>query len=168
MRRLKWGLLAVVALAAPALAKDSLGVFGDWGAFRDQQVPRCYAISAALAEARSNSANRPTQAAFASIGTWPKSGVRSQLHVRLSRRIPANGAIALTLAGQRFDLTGAGGDAWAQDRKMDAAIVAAMRSAPSMSVSARDLSGRRFTDRYNLAGAATAMDAATVGCAKLT
>ena len=50
---------------------------------------------------------------------------------------------------------------------MDAAIVAAMRSAGAMSVSARDAAGRRFTDRYSLAGAATAMDAATVGCARI-
>ncbi|MBO9516745.1 MAG: hypothetical protein J7493_01615 [Porphyrobacter sp.] len=167
MRRVALFLLSLLALAAPAAAKDSLGVFDDWGAFRDRQVPRCYAISAALAEARSNSASRPTQAAFASVGTWPKRGVRNQLHVRLSRLIPANGAISLSIGGQRFELSGAGGDAWAKDRKMDAAVVAAMRSAPTMSVSARDVSGRRFTDRYNLAGAATAMDAATVGCAKL-
>jgi hypothetical protein len=160
-------LLALAVFAVPAAAKDSLGVFDDWGAFRDRQVPRCYAISAALAEGRSSRANGPTQAAFASIGTWPKRGVRGQLHVRLSRKIAANGPISLSIDGQRFELSGAGGDAWAKDRKMDAAVVAAMRSASSMSVSARDVSGRRFTDRYNLGGAATAMDAATVGCAKL-
>jgi hypothetical protein len=50
---------------------------------------------------------------------------------------------------------------------MDAAIVAAMRSASQMVVSARDARGNRFTDRYSLAGFATAMDAATVGCARL-
>jgi hypothetical protein len=50
---------------------------------------------------------------------------------------------------------------------MDAAIVAAMRSADSMSVTATDRSGHRFTDRYSLRGAATAMDAATVGCARV-
>ncbi|KRA84579.1 hypothetical protein ASD76_02875 [Altererythrobacter sp. Root672] len=168
MRRLALLLIPLLVLAAPAAAKDSLGVFDDWGAFRDGQVPRCYAISAASPEVRSNRANRPTQAAFASIGTWPKRGVRSQLHVRLSRLVPANAVISLTIGGQRFELIGAGGDAWAKDRKMDAAVVAAMRSAPNLSVTARDVSGRRFTDRYNLAGAATAMDAATVGCAKLT
>ena len=50
---------------------------------------------------------------------------------------------------------------------MDAAIVAAMRSAGSMSISASDSAGHRFTDRYSLEGAATAMDAATVGCARI-
>ncbi len=172
-RRFSWvsaafGCLACVALAAPLAAKDSLGVFEDWGAFRDPSVPRCYAIAAA-ANAPSGRAlpRQGSGQAYASVGTWPKRDVRGQLHVRLSRSMAASPAIALSIGGQRFELTGAGSDAWAKDRQMDAAIVAAMRSAGSMSVSARDRNGRRFTDRYTLAGAATAMDAATVGCARI-
>ena len=146
--------------AAPVAAKDSLGVFGDWGAFRDPEVPRCYAIAAAEDEARDH-------APFASVGTWPKREVRGQVHVRLSRNAAPSATISLSVGGQRFELTGSGGDAWAQDRRMDAAIVAAMRSAGSMTVSARDRAGNRFSDRYSLEGAATAMDAATVGCARV-
>jgi hypothetical protein len=152
--------LAVFALAAPLAARDSLGVFGEWGAFRDPAVPRCYAIAAAEGEARD-------YAPFASVGTWPKQNVRGQVHVRLSRKLAQGSAVTLTLGGRRFQLTGGGGDAWSRDRTMDAAIVAAMRSTGSMSVSARDVAGRRFTDRYSLDGAATAMDAATVGCARV-
>ena len=152
--------LALLSLAAPLAAKDSLGVFGQWGAFRDPQVPRCYAIAAAENAARDH-------APFASVGTWPKRNLRGQLHVRLSRTLAASATISLSVGGQRFQLTGGGGDAWARDRTMDAAIVAAMRSASSMSVSARDRAGNRFTDRYRLEGAATAMDAATVGCARI-
>ena len=145
---------------APLAAKDSLGVFGDWGAFSDPAVPRCYAI-AAPGNAQAG------RAPFASVGTWPRRGVRGQVHVRLSRAMAPSAVISLSLGGQRFELTGAGADAWAKDRRMDAAIVAAMRSASSMSVSTRDRAGRRFIDRYSLTGAATAMDAATVGCARV-
>ena len=152
--------LALLVLAAPLAAKDSLGVFGDWGAFRDPSVPRCYAIAAAQNAARDH-------APFASVGTWPRRQVRGQVHVRLSRITAPAAAISLSVGGQRFALAGGGGDAWARDRRMDAAIVAAMRSAGSMSVSARDRAGNRFTDRYSLEGAATAMDAATVGCARI-
>jgi hypothetical protein len=151
--------LTLLALTAPAAAKDSLGVFGDWGAFRDPAVPRCYAIATAQ--------NARSGQPYASVGTWPRRQVRGQVHVRLSRAVAPSATISLSVGGQRFALTGGGGDAWARDRRMDAAIVAAMRSAGSMSVSARDRSGRRFTDRYSLAGAATAMDAATVGCARI-
>jgi hypothetical protein len=156
--------LAVVALAIPAAApaKDSLGMFGKWGAFRDPSVPRCYAIAKP-----SETSAGGTYSAFASIGTWPARDVRGQLHIRLSRKISPAGAITLRMADRRFELTGGGGDAWAQDRRMDAAIVAAMRSAPRLTVTARDTQGQSFTDSYSLDGAATAMDAATVGCARL-
>ena len=154
--------LAIAALS-PAAAKDSLGIFAGWGAFRDVQVPRCYAIAMADPSTRS----RDYQP-FASVGTWPKRALRNQLHIRLSRKIASGSLITLRIAhGDRFELTGGGGDAWAQDRRMDAAIIAAMRSATDMSVSGRDTAGRSFTDRYKLEGAATAMDAATLGCARL-
>ena len=71
----------------------------------------------------------------------------------------------LTIGSERFTLAASGRNAWAQDARMDASIVAALRSAIRMSVSARDEQGRRFTDRYDLAGVATAIDAAVVGCA---
>lgn len=156
--------LAALALSAPVQAKDSLGVFGQWGAFRDPAVPRCYAIAAAQENARDR---RRETAPFATIGTWPKRGIRGQVHVRLSRGAAQGAAITLRLGGRSFALTGRGADAWAADARMDAAIIAAMRSAPTMAISARDGGGRLFTDRYSLEGAATAMDAATVGCARL-
>ena len=154
-------MLALVFSATPLAARDSLGMFATWGAFRDPTVPRCYAI----AMARSSQRTRDYQP-FASISTWPKRGVRGQLHVRLSRAVAPNAAIALSVSDRRFALAGGGGDAWAADKAMDAAIVAAMRSAQSMTVSARDTRGRGFSDSYPLDGAATAMDAATVGCAR--
>ena len=84
-----------------------------------------------------------------------------------SRPLPASPHLSLFLGRARYDLTGGGVDAWARDKQTDAAIVAAMRSADSISVSAIDRTGHRFTDRYELKGAATAMDAATVGCARV-
>lgn len=160
-----WSLaLAVAALALPVsvVAKDSLGTFASWGAFRDPSVPRCYAIAKP-----SDTTRGGTYTPFASIGTWPVREVRGQLHVRLSRKISPAGTITLRVGDQRFELTGGGGDAWAQDRRMDAAVVAAMRSAARMTVTARDAQGRNFSDVYSLDGAATAMDAATIGCAQL-
>lgn len=161
--RLVLAALALLTLTAPLAAKDSLGVFGQWGAFRDPAVPRCYAIAAAQPPQRRETRE---QAPFASVGTWPRQGVRGQVHLRLSRNVAQGAAISLRLGGRYFALVGAGGDAWSRDARMDAAIVAAMRSAPSMSVSSRDRTGRRFSDRYSLDGVATAMDAATVGCAR--
>jgi len=156
-------ILLAASLGSAASARDSLGIYAGWGAFRDPQVPRCYAI--AMAEP---SQRRRDYQPFASIGTWPARNLRAQLHIRLSRKIAPNSSITLRIwGGARFELAGGGGDAWARNRQMDAAIVAAMRSATRMSVTARDAVGNRFTDSYLLDGAATAMDAATLGCARL-
>lgn len=161
MKRLAIPLL-LLALPVPAGAKESLGVFSTWAAFRDSDVPRCYAIAMP-----GRSTRQRDYEPYATIGTWPKRQVRNQFHLRLSRRIAPDRPITLRIGRQRFRLAGGGGDAWAQDRRMDAAIVAAMRSAATMVVYARDRRGRSFSDRYDLAGAETAMDAATVGCARV-
>ncbi|MEJ5978352.1 hypothetical protein WG901_16990 [Novosphingobium sp. PS1R-30] len=146
-------------LPAPAAARDSLGMFSTWGAFRDPAVPRCYA----LAMAEPSTKQRDYQP-YAAIGTWPRREVRGQVHLRLSRKLAPASRIVLTVGRERFELTGGGGDAWAVDRRMDAAIVAAMRSASAMTVSARDAKGGGFSNTWPLTGAATAMDAASIGC----
>jgi len=154
----KWVAAAVcLAIAVPLAAKESLGVYSSWGAFRDDSPARCYAI----AKPQRERATRP----FASVSTWPSRNVRRQVHIRLSREVRESAPVRLTIGSRRFALAANGRNAWAADGAMDAAIVAAMRSTPAMRVGARDKDGVRFVDRYDLAGAATAIDAATVGCA---
>lgn len=150
---------AAISLSAPALARDSLGMFNGWGAFRDAQVPRCYAVAMSRDKARDY---QP----YATIGHWPQRRTRNQIHFRLSRRLAPQSPVKLAVGDQTFALTGGGGDAWAADKRGDAAIVAAMRSATSMRVSARAANGTSFSDSYTLAGAASAIDAAVIGCAK--
>ncbi|KUO54976.1 MAG: hypothetical protein APF82_09795 [Sphingomonadales bacterium BRH_c42] len=161
MNRLALVLLALFALAAPLAAKDSLGVFSGWAAFRDPAQPRCYAI------AKPEPDRRPRElAAYATVASWPTKQIRNQLHIRLSRKLAKGASISLRVGQRSFTLVGGGADAWASDAAMDAAIVAAMRSAARMSVRASDANGRRFSDSYLLAGAATAIDAATLACAR--
>lgn len=155
-------LVLLTLTATPALARDSLGLFGNWAAFRDPAEPKCYAI----AMAEPSTLQRDYQP-YADVATWPRRNLRGQVHFRLSRQLQPGSSIVLSIAGERFTLTGGGGDAWAADRRMDAAIVAAMRSARSMTVSARDASGRGFSNTWQLDGVATAMDAATIGCSRL-
>jgi len=166
MRRSALRLLALPMLmalaAAPALARESLGLYGNWGAFRDPLVPRCYAIAMADPSAMS----RDYQP-YAAIGTWPRRGARSQVHLRLSRKLAQGKQVTLRIGGQRIVLTAGGGDAWPSSDTDNAAIIAAMRSAPSMTVSARDAKGRPFANTWALPGAASAMDAALIGCARL-
>lgn len=154
--------LSCLAFAAPAEARESLGLYGTWGAFRDPLVPRCYAIAKA-----EPSAKRRDYQPYAAIGTWPRRGARGQVHFRLSRKLAQNAVITLRIGDRRLQLTGGGGDAWPRSDADNAAITAAMRSARSMTIGARDSRGLPFGDTYVLPGAASAMDAALIGCARL-
>lgn len=158
------GIAAGMALlpCAALHARDSLGVFEGWGAFRDPETPRCYAV-AQPARVGTDGRWRP----FAAVGYWPRANVRGQVHIRLSREIANGSALMLSIGDQHFPMTGGGADAWAPDRQRDAAIIAAMRSATSMSISARARTGAGFADTYRLRGAATAIDAAALGCGRL-
>jgi len=151
----------IASIAAPIVAKDSLGVFSGWAAFRDVSGPRCYAI----AKPDPDDGER-SFAPYASIGSWPQNDVRNQLHIRLSQEVARNARITLRVGNRNFTLGGNGGDAWARNAAMDAAIVAAIRSADRMTVRSTAANGRRFADRYALAGAATAIDAATLACSR--
>jgi hypothetical protein len=153
-------LLAVTA-ASPLLAKDRLGIYNSWAAFRDPETPRCYAI--ASPEQRVSGSTRP---GYLSIGFWPKRGVTHQIYVSLSRDRSANSSVTLSAGGRRFRLQGTVGGALAADRRTDLAIIAAIRSSASLSVESIGRDGRSIVDAYSLRGAPSAIDAAALGCAK--
>ncbi|WP_326913457.1 hypothetical protein [Sphingopyxis chilensis] len=159
-------LLFLIAAATPgatfAAAPAALGIFDGWGAFRDPGTPRCYALAAPAA-----TIGTPKVKAYVSVGYWPSSRIRGQFYVRLSKARAPHRELRLTIGSRRFILTGNGAHGWASDGRMDAAIVAAMRSAPSMSVESGTPDGRAIADTYRLRGAATAIDAAALGCARL-
>jgi len=158
MPRISLVLMPFLALATPAAAKDSLGIFEYWGAFRDPATPRCYAIARPVGSSGGG---------FAAVGSWPRQRVRGQVHFRLSRTRADGAAVILSVGERRFPLVAGQDDAWAQDARADAAIIAAMRSAASMSVQTRAANKQAFADTYRLRGAATAIDAAALGCARM-
>ncbi|WP_293882480.1 hypothetical protein [Sphingomonas sp.] len=157
MRRL---LVILAVLISPAAARTSLGTFEGWGTFRDERPTRCYAIAQPIR------ADGGKWRSFASVSNWPQSGERGQVQVRLSHALLAGAPVVLTIGVQRFALVAGGADAWSPDQRTDAALVAAMRSAPGFTVRARAATGRVFSESYALKGAATAIDAAALGCAR--
>ena len=142
-----------------AQMQQSLGIFGSWGAFRD--TARCYAI------ARPEGGTRDRESkAFASIGYWPNRGARGQVYFRLSQPKRPASALLLRIDDRTFELSGGGDNAWAPNPEADAEIVAAMRTGLEMTVQTRSPTGSAVRNFYRLRGAATAIDAAAVGCAR--
>jgi hypothetical protein len=155
VRRLAILLLAM--LSAPLLAKSQLGAWQSWAAFKDAETPRCYAIGAPE--------DAVSKGGYVSVGFWPKRRVTHQIYVRLSRERSSNGGITLSAGGRRFRLVTKGNGGWAKDKTMDMAIIAAIRSAQSMSVESIGRNGGTIVDAYALRGAASAIDAAALDCA---
>jgi hypothetical protein len=142
-----------------AQMQQSLGIFGSWGAFREKG--RCYAIAKPEGGTRDREGR-----AFASIGYWPDRGARGQVYFRLSQPKRPASALLLRIDDRTFELSGGNDNAWAPDPRADAEIVAAMRSGLEMTVQTRSPTGASVRDSYRLRGAATAVDAAAVGCAR--
>jgi len=154
------GVMALALFAGSASARESLGVFGGWGAFADAREGRCYAISQGQPDPRARE-RQP----YMTVATWPRADVRGQVFWQLARTPLPSQPVTAQAAGKSFRLRAEGARVWAQDAAMDAAIRAAMRTAQTLTVFYRDSRGRRFYDRYRLAGAPTALDAATLACA---
>lgn len=150
--------LMTLLLATAAQARTSLGMFEGWGAFRDDRPLRCYAI--AQPEESSGGKWRP----FATVSTWPGQRVRGQVHFRLSYPVMPGKPVVLRIDAKQWPLIAGTADAWAVNAQHDAGIVAAMRNGVVMSVSATGSKGGSFKEVYPLKGAASAMDAASLGC----
>jgi hypothetical protein len=158
VRSCRASIFLAALLATPALAKDRLGAWQSWAAFKDAETPRCYAIG--------GPEESSGEGGYVSVGFWPKRGLSHQVYVRLSRERSPNSGITLTAGGRRFQLVARGNSGWAKDRQMDLAILAAIRSAQSLSVQSVARDGRTIIDAYATRGAASAIDAAALGCAR--
>jgi hypothetical protein len=153
-------LASAIAASSAAAAADRLFAGGAWAALRFGA--RCDAAARPLPPA----SNREKQAR-AGFAFEPRARRNGDFYVRLSRSPRPGSSVILTIGSQPFLLLGRGPWAWSSGARQGAAMIAAARRASSMRVEARDVSGRRFADRYLLDGAPTAIDAAAAGCATL-
>jgi hypothetical protein len=149
-----------VMVAAPVEAASRvLFARGNWAALQSDDKRQCHAIARSLRDAPKSA--EQARASFAFDATR---GRRGEFHVRLSRAARPGSSVMLSVGGQMFQLVARGPEAWSNGPAQEAAIIAAARVATGMRVEARDAVGRRIVDRYLLAGAPSAIDAAAAGC----
>ncbi|MCL6683743.1 hypothetical protein [Sphingomonas alba] len=147
-------MLATAAAAAPS---HLLASGGSWASFDRGQS--CEAVAQPLLPAK-----KQELAPFAAIA-FDRSGPRhGQFSAQLRRPVRPRSSVILTIGDQPFMLVASGASAWSKDSAQEAAIIAAMRAASGLRVEARDIGGRRMSDRYLLEGAPTAIDAAAAAC----
>lgn len=90
----------------------------------------------------------------------PRRGRDGQFFARLGETAAEGSAVMLTIGGRPFLLASRGVWAWTRDPAQKDAIIALARQQPRFTIRGRDNRGRRFVDRYEIRGAATAIDAA--------
>ena len=153
-------LAACVSLAAatPAAARGAVIYSGGaWAAIDRGHV--CEAVARSVRIAAKGKVQAVAGFAFA-----PDRRRWGEFHARLSRVPRPGSSVMLTVGSQPFLLVARGGWAWSRGPLQEQAIIAAARAAGGMRIEARDASGRRFSDRYSLDGAPTAIDAAAARC----
>ena len=153
------GLLGLaIAGAAPATAQRLLFAGANWAAL-ERSGGFCEAVSRSELQAAPNRAQARAAFAFTRDGRR-----RGELHVILSRPARPGAQALLSIGGASFLLTTRGQSAWSRGPAQERAILAAVRRAGEMRVRAQGVGGR-VSDRYLLAGAPTALDAAALACA---
>jgi hypothetical protein len=151
-------LLSIMLVAAPAAAAHLVFARGDWAAI--DFGTRC--------EARSRMLEPPPKLRpppFAGFLFDPGGPAQGEFYAHLSRPAGTGSATMLVIGDQRFLLIARGEWAWSRSPAQAQAIVTAARSGGGMRIDVRDQAGRRYADRYGLADAATAIDAAAAACA---
>ena len=131
---------------------------GQWAAI--DRGATCEAASRSLRMALKGQVQ--ARAGFAFDTRGPR---RGQFFAQLSRVPRPGSTVILTVGGQPFLLASAGQWAWSRGPAQEGAILAVARLAGGMRIDSRDQRGRRFTDRYLLDGAPTAIDSAAARCA---
>ena len=159
MNAFRPALAAIIALAAPAEARGSvIRASGVWAAI--DRGGLCEALSRSIRIAPKGKVQATAGFAFsADRRRW------GEFHARLGRIPRPGSSVILTIGTQPFLLVARGDRAWSRGPAQEQAIIAAARAATGMRIEARDSGGRRFADRYLLAGAPTAIDAAAARCA---
>jgi hypothetical protein len=152
---------AGLVFATPAWAAGTiLFAGGAWAAI--DRGNACVALTRAVRIAAKGKVQATAGFSFA-----PDRRRWGEFHARLSHMPRAGSTVILTVGDQPFLLVASGGWAWSRGALQEQAIIAAARTAGGMRVEGRDLGGGRFADRYDLAGAPTAIDAAAARCASL-
>ncbi len=157
----------LLALPAPAQARDVLGIFGQMGRLSRRARRALLRHRRARWCAWERTRHAAGLVALRVHRLLAAQGVRGQVNIRLGRQLGPGATATMSFGDKRFALSGGGADLWAKDRRDDAAIVAALRTGGTMSVHGRGRTGESFSEQYELRGAATAIDAAALGCARV-
>lgn len=149
-------ILPLLLLLAPSVVAAD----GQWAALRHGGT--CEAASQSVGTVYKG--RPPARASISFDAGGPRHG---QFAARLSRPPRPGATVMLHVGDQPFLLMSQNDMAWSRGPQQERSIIAAMRSNGGMRVEVRSPGGGRIIDRYALAGAPLAIDAAAACAAGL-
>lgn len=136
---------------------EELGLFGDWGAFRNRAQGLCYAI------AEPGKANKTRRTApYITVSQTRNQGLGA------GQIMVAGGAplrqVTLLAGGQSFQLTLRRSEAWMPESRGDVLVIQALEKVNRVTVQLVTQRGTRLSDSYSLNGFRQAWSAAQKAC----
>ena len=161
-------LAGVALLAASSLARAddpvSMGTFEDWESFtyQDQGKPVCYVYSTPKKTESAKKVKRDP--VYFLVTNYTGRKVKGQVSTIIGYPFKESSLVTVKIDAASFELYTNGDAAWASAVDVDAAIVKAMKTGKSISVTGTSWKGTETTDTYSLAGIAKALDKIDTAC----
>jgi hypothetical protein len=153
------------AMAQAPESPTSLGASGDWEAFTYESDGSkvCYVYSQPKkSEANKKGAGRGP--IYFMITHWPGKKVKAQPSTFIGYTFKEGSEVKLAVDSKSFNLYPVGNMAWTDKLETEKAILAAMKTGKSMTVSGVSAKGTETTDTYSLKGISAAMDTIDGAC----
>jgi hypothetical protein len=158
-------LLPTLALGQAPGNPTSLGASGDWEAFTYEAEGSkvCYVYS----QPKKSEANKKSAARnpiYFMVTHWPGKKVKAQPSTVIGYSFKEGSDVKLSIDARDFILYPVDNMAWTDKVETERAILAAMKSGKSMSITGTSAKGTVTKDSYSLAGISAAMDTIDGAC----
>jgi hypothetical protein len=149
--------LGFATLAHAASDPISLGKFGDWEAFTYKTADStvCYAFSAPIKTTASKKVSRdPT---YFMVSNFPGKKVKGQVSTIIGYTFDPSSEVDLKVGSKNYSLYPVGNGAWADKPETEKAILVAMKTSKSFTVSGISARGTNTIDSYSTNGISAAL-----------
>jgi hypothetical protein len=156
----------LVPIKAQAQAADnptSLGASGDWEAFtyEAESSKVCYVYSQPK---KSDPASAKRGPIYFMITHWPGKKIKAQPSTFIGYAFKEGSRVKLTVDAKAFDLYPVDNMAWTDKVETEKAILTALKSGKTMTVSGTSAKGTATKDTYSLNGISAAMETIDSAC----
>ena len=151
------------AKSAATAGAQSLGSFGDWGAYMGGSSGSkvCFVLSQPK-ERLPKGLNRDP--AYIFISFRPAQGVKNEIAVTTGYGLKPGSDTVATLGKSKFNMVGKDMNAFLRNAAEETQFVDLAKRTPSLTIKGQSLRGNETTDRYSLTGFGQALDRAVKDC----